>query len=176
MFHDKGYKVTETGHNSPSFDYHPDLLCFTGGEDVDPSLYGEGKHSKTCSNLKRDLYEQKFYNLFPFVKKVGICRGGQFLAVMNGDKLYQHIDSHTNTIHNVTDYFSDNTIEVNSDHHQSIRINPSSKYEVLANKGSVLEAVYYRSTESLCFQPHPEWNHHATHELFFLYVRHYLGL
>jgi hypothetical protein len=38
-----------------------DLVLFTGGEDVDPSLYGEPKHPFTGSNLERDLYEQKIY-------------------------------------------------------------------------------------------------------------------
>ena len=30
------------------------LVVFTGGEDVDPSLYNEQKHHTTYSNLKRD--------------------------------------------------------------------------------------------------------------------------
>lgn len=53
-----------------------DVVLFTGGEDVDPSLYGCEKHITTYSNLKRDLAEKE---IFEKVRKdqlcVGICRG-----------------------------------------------------------------------------------------------------
>lgn len=54
-----------------------DLVLFTGGEDVDPSLYGHSKHPKTYSNLKRDLEEKKIFESIDPNKQVclGICRG-----------------------------------------------------------------------------------------------------
>lgn len=52
------------------------IVLFTGGEDVNPSLYGCEKHSTTYSNLERDLYEK---GIFEQVSEnqlvVGICRG-----------------------------------------------------------------------------------------------------
>lgn len=52
------------------------IVLFTGGEDVDPSLYGKKKHPSTYSNLQRDLYEKE---IFSQMRKsqlaVGICRG-----------------------------------------------------------------------------------------------------
>lgn len=52
------------------------IVLFTGGEDVDPSLYGKQKHRTTHSNLERDLYEKE---IFEKMRKsqiaVGICRG-----------------------------------------------------------------------------------------------------
>ena len=37
-----------------------DLVCFTGGEDVDPSLYKSEKHYSTYSNIHRDNYELEY--------------------------------------------------------------------------------------------------------------------
>ena len=53
-----------------------DIVMFTGGEDVDPSLYGAEKHRTTHSNLERDLYEKSvFEKINPNQLVVGICRG-----------------------------------------------------------------------------------------------------
>lgn len=53
-----------------------DIVLFTGGEDVDPSLYGCKKHPSTYSNIDRDRQEQK---VFKHIRKdqlaLGICRG-----------------------------------------------------------------------------------------------------
>lgn len=54
-----------------------DVVLFTGGEDVDPSLYGCKKFSNTYSNLDRDLEEKKIFESVDPNKQVclGICRG-----------------------------------------------------------------------------------------------------
>lgn len=53
-----------------------DIVMFTGGEDVDPSLYGCEKHPTTYSNISRDLEEKA---VFEKVRSdqlcVGVCRG-----------------------------------------------------------------------------------------------------
>ena len=53
------------------------LVVFTGGEDVTPSLYGCKKHRTTRSNLDRDKREQDIFNKINPKKQVclGICRG-----------------------------------------------------------------------------------------------------
>ncbi len=72
-----------------------DLVIFTGGEDVDPKYYGEEKHPSTWSNPKRDAYEKQIFDLIkPNQIVVGICRGSQFLCVMNGGKLVQNVTGH----------------------------------------------------------------------------------
>lgn len=53
-----------------------DIVMFTGGEDVDPSLYGCKKHRTTYSNIARDLYEKEtFEKINPNQLVIGICRG-----------------------------------------------------------------------------------------------------
>ena len=53
-----------------------DIVLFTGGEDVDPSLYGAKKHPTTYSNPARDEEEKHFFSLISNKQlAVGICRG-----------------------------------------------------------------------------------------------------
>ena len=52
-----------------------DIVLFTGGEDVDPSLYGCKKHPTTYSNLQRDLEEKA---IFEQVRQDQICLGFGF--------------------------------------------------------------------------------------------------
>lgn len=53
-----------------------DIVIFTGGEDVDPSLYNCEKHYSTISNIKRDLEEKEiFEKVRPNQICIGICRG-----------------------------------------------------------------------------------------------------
>lgn len=52
------------------------VVIFTGGEDVDPKLYGAKKHPATYSNPERDKYElEMFKKIKPNQLVVGICRG-----------------------------------------------------------------------------------------------------
>jgi len=66
-----------------------DIVLFTGGEDVDPSLYGCKKHYSTSSNIKRDEEEKA---VFEKVRSdqlcIGICRGLKIVAhVKHGELL-----------------------------------------------------------------------------------------
>lgn len=72
-----------------------DLALFTGGADVDPEMYGEPRGSRTGVNQNRDQVENAIFNTLPLsTPKLGICRGSQFLTVMNGGKLIQHVEGH----------------------------------------------------------------------------------
>ena len=71
------------------------IVLFTGGEDVDPSLYCCEKHYTTYSNIERDNYEKAIFDkIKPNQLALGICRGSQFLCVMNGGKLIQNVECH----------------------------------------------------------------------------------
>jgi gamma-glutamyl-gamma-aminobutyrate hydrolase PuuD len=74
------------------------LAIFTGGEDVDPSLYGHTKDRSTGSNIYRDSYEKIAYEKIHAagIPKLGICRGAQFLCVMAGGSLIQDVTGHGN--------------------------------------------------------------------------------
>jgi len=155
-----------------------DLVQFTGGEDVDPSFYGARKHPKTGSNPIRDGIEKRFFDAANYagVPMAGICRGGQFLNVMNGGKMYQHVDKHAIPgTHEVMDKITGELYQATSTHHQmmvptreadiiAVAYGLSTKRE-LERGGKMItiygpnpdaEVLYYRKTNSLCFQPHPE--------------------
>lgn len=58
-----------------------DIVMFTGGEDVDPQMYGMKKHPTTWSNIRRDLAEKEVFDSIPSDKLViGICRGLSLVA------------------------------------------------------------------------------------------------
>jgi hypothetical protein len=107
------------------------ILCFTGGEDVTPELYGELKHPSTHCNPRRDAWEQACFLKGVKEKKllVGICRGGQFLNVMNGGTLWQDVDNHALRGEHVMSYETllpegkgllSREVMVTSTHHQMI--------------------------------------------------------
>lgn len=122
------------------------IILFTGGEDVDPSLYGKKKHPLTYSNIKRDLYEKEIFNK---IRKdqlvIGICRGSQFLCVMNGGLLVQNVSNHaiweTHSIYNEKENIS---YDITSTHHQmQYPYNlDKSNYEVLYTSYEHLSRYY----------------------------------
>lgn len=53
-----------------------EVVLFTGGEDVTPSLYGCKKHPTTYSNPSRDKKEKEVFNqIKPNQVALGVCRG-----------------------------------------------------------------------------------------------------
>lgn len=53
-----------------------DIVFFTGGEDVDPSIYGCKKHPRTWSNIVRDREEKRIFdNIRSDQLVIGVCRG-----------------------------------------------------------------------------------------------------
>jgi len=159
-----------------------DIVLFTGGEDVNPELYGETRLAKTLFNRLRDDRDQAIYHgaLERSLPMVGICRGGQFLNVMNGGKMWQHVTNHTQK-HvariEVPPFLKGNkrrTIEVTSTHHQMMIPAPEAVVVLTAAvageknspdrtvlgidpKDPDVEACVYTDTNCLCFQPHPEF-------------------
>ena len=53
-----------------------DIVLFTGGEDVNPALYGANRHYSTHFNEERDKKEVAiFKKIKPTQLALGICRG-----------------------------------------------------------------------------------------------------
>lgn len=158
-----------------------ELLQFTGGEDVTPDLYGHFKHKNTWNNVSRDRREQLVFQLAlkRGLPMTGICRGGQFLNVMCGGKMWQDIDGHAvNSGHYATDTRTGETFLVTSTHHQmmipakenvevilSARVStwgekcviPGQILHIHTDKMQDIEALYYPTYKVFCFQPHPEY-------------------
>lgn len=175
-----------------------DLVQFTGGADVSPYLYGEEKHPTTYNDPRRDLVEAGYYQVCLLLNKpmAGICRGGQFLNVMNGGKLYQNINYHaiggTHEAHSFLSYGGKDTFQVTSTHHQMMRVGGEGTLLLVANeatkletdtltyegKGEDVEAVWYGKSRSMCFQPHPEivGKEHDCQELYFHLLNSYIGV
>lgn len=166
-----------------------DIAVFTPGQDVSPFLYGSKKLSSTFTDFLRDMKENRFYrDLDHRMPKIGIGRGAQFLNVMAGGTMWQHVSGHTAT-HYLMDFVTGEELMVTSQHHQQMV--PPSDAEVLAscNVATVKRNVFgemnydpkigddakkYNDTEvlwidksvSLCFQPRPELGHKPTSDYF----------
>lgn len=171
----------------------PDLICFTGGEDVSPKLYDEPKHSTTYDNPRRDETEQKVFAKYEAFPKVGICRGGQFLNVLSGGSMYQNVNKHARGNHDMIDLITGESFSVTSTHHQMMRSGKDGEVLAIAFEATVFESgpgippsspefdtevVWYRSTNSLCFQPHPEYPHSPEECItyFFSLIEYFWGL
>lgn len=115
-----------------------DVVLFTGGEDVDPSLYGCKKSKYTSSNKQRDITEREVFNsVKPTQLCLGICRGSQFLCVMNGGLLVQHCTNHAiGYTHEITD--GKTIYQITSTHHQM-----QYPYNLDASDYTVLFVSYY---------------------------------
>lgn len=161
-----------------------DVVVFTGGEDVSPSLYGEAPLQKTITNAERDKREEEiFWKAAELgIPMVGICRGAQLLHVLNDGKLWQDVNNHRNGRHEAFDLRSGTPVAVNvtSTHHQMM-MPPDKKstaqvmvaakmasekqaygklYQRTVKNADDLddpEVIWYPDTQCLCFQPHPEW-------------------
>lgn len=171
MFQSNGWSLTSDMDDA-------DLIQFTGGEDVTPMFYNESPHPQTYYNPERDQYEADiFYNALALGKPMaGICRGGQFLNVMCGGRMFQHVTKHCQD-HLITDVESGELILVTSTHHQMMRPSRYGHVVAYANQNSVkehvennkivtiieanewqdIEVVEYPHERVLCFQPHPEF-------------------
>lgn len=173
-----------------------ELVCLTGGADVNAIMYGEHNHYTTCFDRGRDeaclrMWKHCQANKIPMV---GICRGGQFLNVVNGGRLWQDVNNHAiNGTHEATTYLGE-VVQVTSTHHQMMR--PSPKGDVIMHvrgrstirqhmrdgisvsdtgEHEDVEAVFYPETNTLCFQPHPEFaNNGDTRRVFFEFVKEFI--
>jgi hypothetical protein len=87
MFEGRGHTVVAEAAEA-------DILCFTGGSDVHPAVYGNPMHHTSRCNYDRDMAEKRVFEEYRDIPKVGICRGAQFLNVMSGGIMWQDVDQH----------------------------------------------------------------------------------
>jgi gamma-glutamyl-gamma-aminobutyrate hydrolase PuuD len=154
-----------------------DLVVFTGGADVSPVLYGEtlkDMHETVHCRKDRDDRDMQLYAdaLQMRIPMLGICRGAQFLHVMNKGRLYQHVDGHRGE-HSIKTMDNLNIDRVTSTHHQTVMRNNRMVVLAIARQSTVrwvnkkvneqsitsddIEAFFYPKTMCLGFQGHPEY-------------------
>lgn len=162
-----------------------DLVCFTGGEDVSPSLYGHTNLGSYCS-MRRDQEENLVFELAQKegIPMTGICRGSQFLNVKCGGTMVQHLkQSHGGSPHGC-ETFDEEVFDVTSSHHQmsvpgpggqvlawaEIRLQerdciydgelPRIVFDEPGDEGPLIrvtESIYYPEMRVFGVQHHPEW-------------------
>jgi len=150
------------------------FLVFVGGHDYPPEIYNEPRHEKVeTMDERRAEYDLLLFKL-AFERKipiVGICAGMQLINISMGGKLIQHLDNHefhqpenyhTLTIKNskwLSQIFPDETIVVNSLHHQGVKPEYLGKdlNAVAFAPDGLIECVEYNG-EQVCMgvQWHPE--------------------
>lgn len=157
-----------------------ECVLFTGGSsDVHPMMYNAQLHPLCRPDMRRDTFEEAVYlqALNKKVPMVGVCRGLQFLNVMNGGRLFQHVTHHHGK-HSVSLVGGIKNVPVNSSHHQMCipRLTAytplawsskrSTKYEEesetqsthwMACQGHELESIWWMDEQCFGVQWHPEW-------------------
>ena len=188
MFHRRGFQVVSTIKVA-------DMVVFVGGSDIDTELYGEKPIPLTFNNdttRKRDAAEIACFRMLSKEQiKIGICRGGQLLNVLNGGKMIQNVNNHNagggkehpilikgeTTLDHVNSYhhqmmipnFNDPTLEIIGVSAESTtRETEKGVWHGVASMEDDpdYEVLFYGDSNSFCFQPHPEWGTMTEH-LFF---------
>ena len=196
MFVGRGYEVVVDLSEA-------DLVCFTGGHDVNPGLYHQMPHPATHFWRRRDDFEMTVFRKCLELGKpmVGICRGGQFLNVMNKGSMYQDVNNHCGN-HVAATPDMGTIITVSSTHHQMMipafngvvrlvaDMATSKQYCNMIGTGLThvyedevgepftdTEAVFYPNTKCYCFQPHPEFDGvEECRDFFFKEIEELLGV
>ncbi len=176
-----------------------DGLLMSGGVDMDPMLFGEEPHPKMGRiDPERDFFEKTMLEKMLQQEKAvfGICRGCQIINLVMGGTIYQDLPAQkggelvkhsqnaprwypTHSVKvksgsDLIDVFADETIRVNSYHHQAIKdVAPGFTATAHAPDG-VVEAIEYQKDQFILgVQWHPEqlWERdEATLELFRMFV------
>jgi len=146
MFLERGWSIADLPHNA-------DLICFTGGSDVSPSLYGEVNQGLSSTYPERDLQCVYLYNV----------------AILEGIPCVGTVGRHDLILPD------GRLIEVTSTHHQAIVPNlEEAELVVYAPDGQVAEVVVYEEGD-MCFQPHPEYiGAKETRDYFFELLEEYI--
>jgi Peptidase C26 len=154
-----------------------DLVVFTGGEDIEPAIYGKRAHKASWFNRARDAYEIKCFQQARDLDKkiVGICRGAQLTCALAGGILVQHQNHPWEHEMNTS---NGKIIRTTSTHHQrqypwggrkpnfellgwAMNLSPFSEGE--SNEDDMrdgkpeAEVVLYPDVKALAIQGHPEY-------------------
>lgn len=125
-----------------------DALCLSGGQDLDPSTYGQPPHEKLGpTELATDRFELALARAADArgMPILAICRGMQVLNVARGGTLHQHIP----------DVFGEETVSHRQQtlgHHTSheVEIEPGTKLAgVIGQRQTEVNSFHHQSVEQL---------------------------
>lgn len=150
-----------------------DGLLLTGGNDIDPKLYGATVESHThVPEPRRDEYELSLltHAAARAMPALGICRGLQLLNVHAGGTLHQHVPEHAYTDEpgsveqhvvsiepgSVLAGLYGETHPVNSLHHQSLDRLGSTLRVTASTVDGGIEGVEHTELPIVAVQWHPE--------------------
>lgn len=147
-----------------------DGLLIPGGEDMEPSYYGEPPLPglKLVPRMRSDFEIALFHEIMGLGKPVlGICYGMQLINVALGGSLYQdikgllplavdHSKSHEIEVRE-TALMQTGRYEVNSTHHQAVKALGGGLEVLAVSQDGLVEALYGKDYPYLlCVQWHPE--------------------
>lgn len=155
------------------------MILFVNGPHVNPQHYTEKLGKYTTIDKERDETDQQIYNIARRYGKfmVGFGRGAEFLNVMSGGKMIQHVNNHSEP-HYIASRSYKSAFMTPSSHTQMMYPYelPSDKYEILAwskkfqsttyldgnNDEMDLvdeflepEVIFFKSTKAIAFQGDP---------------------
>ncbi|MBQ8022470.1 MAG: gamma-glutamyl-gamma-aminobutyrate hydrolase family protein [Bacteroidales bacterium] len=150
-----------------------DGIVFSGGEDVDPSRYGETFWNETVRvDTLRDVSDFLLAEAAVASGKpiLAICRGAQLMNVVLGGTLYQDLPTqvagvieHRGDVRHkigveqgsiLFGLFGKDSLEVNSSHHQAVK-DPAPGIRITAHgPDGIIEA--YETPQVTAYQFHPE--------------------
>lgn len=154
-----------------------DGIIFSGGHDIDPSLYNEepikelGMVVKIRDKMESILFEEAKKKNIPLF---GVCRGFQMINVLMGGTLYQDLnkqyrgikhkqdppyDTPFHPVYKKTEKFSlvEERIFVNSLHHQGIKKLAEGLNVLVESEDGLVEGFYSDDLRIIAVQWHPEY-------------------
>lgn len=156
-----------------------DLVIFSGGEDINPAIYGE-ENTYSYFNPKRDAIELDVLKeaLKENKKILGVCRGHQLINAFLGGTLIQDLYHDLQTIHasmHSLNYIYESPLkeiylEVNSLHHQGVIV-PGKNLKISAEYKGVIEST--ESEKIISVQYHPEFMPNGS--AFFEYIEEWVN-
>lgn len=160
--------------------FEADIVIFTGGEDINPSLYNQPVGQRTWYNDNRDIVEVADFQIAQKYGKIclGICRGAQLICALSSGSLIQHTTFHAGHPH-LVEFENGDYAQTSSLHHQMLYPFdlPKEDYKVLGwtpkSKSDTylngldqeinlpedfkeLEVVWFTKTRGFAVQGHPE--------------------
>lgn len=166
-----------SGGYCPPIDAGYDGLLLCGGDDIDPSYFGEKDDGSQGIDPARDTAELALIEAYLAVGKpiFGICRGHQVLNVALGGSLLQDIGPSYNLFHRHapgTDHANVHSVHaaegsllqqfygqvflVNSSHHQAVHRLGEGLHATAWSESGLIEALEHETRPILTVQFHPE--------------------